>query len=151
MFLSKHTRAICSKQTLLAYSGKLLNFILDLESCVGSRNPFLSDPITSFVAFTALSFFFPCWIQFKLNVTFKKKVWIGMTCYFFGLNFDSSRLIYVSFSPPKESSILFELKIVHLKLHAHSLLSIKNKNIITVGFSIRMYLKLFSQVPKQLS
>ena len=55
---------------------------------------------------------------------------------FFWIEYDPNRLIHVSFFffPAKESNILFELKIEHLKLHTHSILSIKDKNITTVGF-----------------
>ena len=129
----------------MTYNSKLLNFNFGLVSFVGSRNPFLSDPILLLVACTAFSFSFHVdSVRIECNL---KKVWINL--YFrieFWLKWIDLCVFFCLFFLPKESSNLFELKIQHLKLYTHSFLYIKDKHTITAGFSIRIYLKLSIQI-----
>ena len=102
----------------------MLNFNLDLESCVGSNNLVLSNSIRSLVICTKISFFSN--VRFSLGwMQYIFLTLIGMTFYLFRLNSAWSGLIHVSFFPPskRKSSILFEhkntFKITHTFIFLH--------------------------------
>ena len=130
----------------MTYNGKLLNLNLGLESCVGIKEPVLiwPHPILDHVIFHFLFLSMSDSVRMECNLK-KSMDWDDLLSFWieFWLKWiDSCVFLFL----PKESSILFELKIKHLKLHIHSFLCIKDKTIITMEFSIRIYLKFFIEV-----